>query len=452
MLADIIILKNGKQYEGKIINQTREKIQIQLEEGKNLNIDKNEIQRVIYSPTSEEMRKREEELRRLEEMKKEERRRLEEIKKQEEEQRRLEEQKRLEKRKLEELTKLKQTKEPLLKNNKLVIDFGPVMSNNKLSFEKIQTDFNKLIFFGSLLFGEGSHYVEMRGLKSFTSKADISVAFGYHYNQWMFQIESIDFSIKPLFRDVRYYTLNKGESFEPSIGIPRPYLNFSFTSSPIRNNTKTRYTVNQIYAKYLYDKYNFGGIVSFFSVPIGFRNHILDINFVNYESEYSILDRKNSLFYINLIATTGEADTIFSGFSLKNYIKKELSWEIDLFVYYGDCSYLGNHSMNNFFNQTIINFDYRVRGRQRGQDFTNRFEKEIYKNTILFIKITYYEALSKITNFRPTGYEIDILNKRFKDYSYISEILNKNLLSGKEKTIIAIDKYVMIGIRYQLDL
>ncbi len=146
LLADIIILKNGKQYEGKIINQTREKIQIQLEEGKNLNIDKNEIQRVIYSPTSEEMRKREEELRRLEEMKKEERRRLEEIKKQEEEQRRLEEQKRLEKRKLEELTKLKQTKEPLLKNNKLVIDFGPVMSNNKLSFEKIQTDFNKLIF------------------------------------------------------------------------------------------------------------------------------------------------------------------------------------------------------------------------------------------------------------------------------------------------------------------
>ncbi len=70
----------------------------------------------------------------------------------------------------------------------------------------------------------------------------------------------------------------------------------------------------------------------------------------------------------------------------------------------------------------------------------------------MFIKITYYEALSKITNFRPNGYEIDILNKRFKDYSYISEILNKNLLSGKEKTIIAIDKYVMIGIRYQLDL
>jgi hypothetical protein len=91
LFADTIYLKDGKVIEGKIINQTRTNIQIQLEDQKIITLNKERIERILFGPTQNEI----EEQKRQEELKR----------KQQEEQKRLEQQKREEeiKRKQEEL-------------------------------------------------------------------------------------------------------------------------------------------------------------------------------------------------------------------------------------------------------------------------------------------------------------------------------------------------------------
>ncbi|MCS7204321.1 MAG: hypothetical protein NZ853_01340 [Leptospiraceae bacterium] len=55
-------MKNGKVYEGKIINQSREKIQVELDNKQVLVLDKKDIKRIRYTPSKEELeRKRKEE-------------------------------------------------------------------------------------------------------------------------------------------------------------------------------------------------------------------------------------------------------------------------------------------------------------------------------------------------------------------------------------------------------
>lgn len=91
LFADTIYLKDGKVIEGKIINQTRTNIQIQLEDQKIITLNKERIERILFGPTQNEI----EEQKRQEELKR----------KQQEEQKRLEQQKREEeiKRKQEEI-------------------------------------------------------------------------------------------------------------------------------------------------------------------------------------------------------------------------------------------------------------------------------------------------------------------------------------------------------------
>jgi multidrug efflux pump subunit AcrA (membrane-fusion protein) len=100
LFADIIYLKDGNVIEGKIINQTRTNIQIQLEDQKIITLNKERIERIFFGPTQNEI----EEQKRQEELKR----------KQQEEQKRLEQQKREEeiKRKQEEI---KQQQEALRK-------------------------------------------------------------------------------------------------------------------------------------------------------------------------------------------------------------------------------------------------------------------------------------------------------------------------------------------------
>lgn len=122
--SDIITLKNGKVIEGKILNQTRTGVQIQLEDGKVIQIGKEEIQKIQFGLTKreieekkkiEEQRKKEEEKKRLEEQ-----RRIEEEKRKEEEQKKLEE----EKRKLEKQQNERTSQEPFSKKNEFRFGYG----------------------------------------------------------------------------------------------------------------------------------------------------------------------------------------------------------------------------------------------------------------------------------------------------------------------------------------
>ncbi len=81
LFADIVYLKNGKKIEGKIVNQSRTQIQIEIN-GKLELIDKQNINKIEFENLEE--RKKQEELKRQQE---EERKKQEELKRQQEEER-----------------------------------------------------------------------------------------------------------------------------------------------------------------------------------------------------------------------------------------------------------------------------------------------------------------------------------------------------------------------------
>jgi len=85
LFADIVYLKNGKKIEGKIVNQSRTQIQIDVN-GKLELIDKQNINKIEFKNLEE--RKKQEELKRQQE---EERKKQEELKRQQEEERKKQE-------------------------------------------------------------------------------------------------------------------------------------------------------------------------------------------------------------------------------------------------------------------------------------------------------------------------------------------------------------------------
>ncbi|MFN3605199.1 MAG: cell envelope integrity protein TolA [Leptonema sp. (in: bacteria)] len=114
LFSDIIFLKNNVSIEGKILLQTREKVNIQLEDGSQKTIDKKDIEKIIYGKTKKEIfeeqkRKQEEELKRKqeEELK---RKQEEELKRKQEEELKRKQEEEL-KRKQEEELKRKQEEE-----------------------------------------------------------------------------------------------------------------------------------------------------------------------------------------------------------------------------------------------------------------------------------------------------------------------------------------------------
>ncbi|MFN3604814.1 MAG: LA_0442/LA_0875 N-terminal domain-containing protein, partial [Leptonema sp. (in: bacteria)] len=165
LYADTIILNNGKKYEGKVINQTREKVQMRLENGKEILINKNEIQKILFGPTEEDRRKLEEE-----------KKRLEEIKKKEEQQRKLEEEKR----------KAFLKKEPILKRKDLYLSFGTGQSNSYLPLESLQNIFYQGAFLFSVLRGDNSFFL-LSGIHHTISNLQGEAI--YNQNNWSFGLK-----------------------------------------------------------------------------------------------------------------------------------------------------------------------------------------------------------------------------------------------------------------------
>ncbi len=155
--ADTIFLKNGQKIIGKIINQTRENVELQKEDGTKIVVNKENIQKIEFGPSQkeiedkkrleEERRRKEEERKRFEEeqrRKEEERRRiLEEQQKREEERRRAEE----EKLKKEEEKKRTQIKvRPFEKRQGFEVGYGAGPAYVVPSFFKIYDSFFNFLF------------------------------------------------------------------------------------------------------------------------------------------------------------------------------------------------------------------------------------------------------------------------------------------------------------------
>jgi hypothetical protein len=65
LFADTVFLKNGKVIQGKIINQSQTKVEIQTEDGNRILLNKEEIRRIQFGPTQNEIeleKRRQEEL------------------------------------------------------------------------------------------------------------------------------------------------------------------------------------------------------------------------------------------------------------------------------------------------------------------------------------------------------------------------------------------------------
>lgn len=114
LLSDTVHLKNGKKIQGKIVNQSKTEIQINID-GKIEIIEKKNIKKIQFEDLEVIKRKQEEERKRLEELKRqEEQKRQEELKRKQEEER-----KRVEKLKHQEELKRKQEKEQKEKIKKI---------------------------------------------------------------------------------------------------------------------------------------------------------------------------------------------------------------------------------------------------------------------------------------------------------------------------------------------
>jgi hypothetical protein len=85
LFADTVFLKNGKVIQGKIINQSQTKVEIQTEDGNRILLNKEEIRRIQFGPTQNEIeleKRRQEEQKKIEEQR---RKQEEEIRRKQEE-------------------------------------------------------------------------------------------------------------------------------------------------------------------------------------------------------------------------------------------------------------------------------------------------------------------------------------------------------------------------------
>ncbi|MFN3604873.1 MAG: hypothetical protein ACK4UJ_09205 [Leptonema sp. (in: bacteria)] len=194
LFSDVIYLNDGRIIQGKIVRQTITKVEILLQDKQTQIIEKNRIKRIVYISDEdlkkqeenrkkllqlEEKRKKEEEIRKLEEEQKkqeEERKKLEEERKRLEEEKKIEELKKLEEEKAkkeEEIRKLEEEKkkqeiefieiqkkiaqEESVSNFKIQPKFGIGIGSDSTSIKKYFEYYN---FYTSFLQSQSSFYVQ----------------------------------------------------------------------------------------------------------------------------------------------------------------------------------------------------------------------------------------------------------------------------------------------------
>ncbi|MFN3604853.1 MAG: LA_0442/LA_0875 N-terminal domain-containing protein [Leptonema sp. (in: bacteria)] len=468
LYSDTIILKNGQKYEGKIINQTRERVQIRLENGKELVINKNDIQKIQFGPSAEEIkRKQEEERRKLEEQKKqeEERRKLEEQKKQEEERRKLEEQKKQEeeRRKLEEQKKQEEErrkleeqkrkallqKEPLLKRRELLLYLGRGTSSAYLPLEGLWNLFSKSI--GQticILESPESLFPIINGIGRSTS--NISLEMIYNENNWSFGWELIGFNSTPLTKNINYYNFVQGEDYTRSPS--QSYLYIEFPGG--LKIPDSFYIYTSLYGKYHFykTKFLYGNI--YFSIPIGIMNHdfYLKTESSSFRSKYPFSPYSTQLSSISTQLNIEPRDTnlLYSGIHLENIINDALKWKLQMNVYYGTFEYSINLFVFGLGNPT--NFIINPLGIQRGIGLINRFEKSIDNHFFIFVDLAYREIQFSVSTIKRDGY-INIGVNTYTPFSLSSlSFLGTFGLVDKDKRFKEINRSLSFGVSYRLGL
>ncbi len=433
LFSDIVILKNGKKIEGKITNQTRTKVEIITEKKERLILDKAEILKIQFGPGEEEIKK--EELRRQEE----ERKRLEEIRKKEEEERRRQQEenrkKQEEARRQEELKKKQKTKipkEPLIKQNQLILGYGYGPAYTIPLFVKIyNVIFHAFEKSGPLFVGSDKQISRVTDIIWDSSSETSQIFLHYLKNDWEWGISIKSFLIREKNFEFQSYSLN-------------PQLTPSITFQNFKDNNKTilpKHDIIEIYGKYNFYKIIAGnhpiilGLkVNIFSIDSKIKNH--NINFIN---PYIFTNYSNTFNNLN-------NTFLFIGPHIFYPIDKKQSLEGEILI-----------ANTNFKSRAIIRFsetrnilllDANFKGETKDIYLSFKYNYNFYKDIFLFLQYLYNENQYYFTNISSIQLS-DVINTTMEIPLFFPNAIWQIFFTGQKKVAIEKNQYINIGIMYR---
>jgi sRNA-binding regulator protein Hfq len=287
---DTIFLKNGKVIKGKITNQSQTKVEIQTEDGNRILLNKEEIRRIQFGPTQNEIeleKRRQEEQKQIEEQRR--KQQEEEIRRKQEEEKRLEE----ERRKQEER---KKPKEPIIRRENLEIGYGLGRGNSDLYYNQLMNGIGigkslgitRYTFLPQSLSNSGYFLNQSYEFNKRSSNHNLHLA--YYYNSWGFGLEW-NFSQLGKGIQVNRYGTILGQSF--------------VSISNVENKQIPTNNIRDIWISYDFYRYNFGnrylligikGGVYSINTKLNYEQNSLDLG-VGYEYEKGNLStKKGELF------------------------------------------------------------------------------------------------------------------------------------------------------------
>ena len=432
LFADTIILKDGRVLQGKIINQTQTRVEIQTEDGRRIVLNKEEIRRIQFGPTNKEIeeRKRQEELRK----KQEEEKRLEELKRKEEE-RRLEELKKQEqRRKQQEQTKV--PKKPIIERNYLEIGYGIGPSYSIPSFIKVHNIFLFANNIGGNLVGppNGSPIYRIEENNFQKNHINSHLYINYFYNNWSFGLDITTILFNELIESNRY-TISQGN------------LNLSLVQMNFEKDPE--YSYSYLWIKYDWYRTNYrnlyillgikGGIYSVYT-QISYDKKLIDIFnfFQEYNQEYNF--EKGNIHSL-------ENDLLFLGPSVHINLSDNGTLQFD--INYINGNFKGNYKYQKF-GADLVDVNLFYSGSVEGGSFELQYKKRIQGEVLFFTKylfneLTYREFFLKRPR-KNKGDAIVISNDQSQPVRYLPGGLIDLLSFGQTKKAIEKNQSLSFGV------
>jgi len=421
LFADTIILKDGRVFQGKIINQTQTRVEIQTEDGKSIILNKDDIRRIQFGPTDKELeeKKRQEELR-----KKQEEKSLEELKRKEEE---LKEDQR---QKQQEQTII--LKESIIERNYLEIGYGLGPSYSIPSFVKVHNIFLFTNNIGGNLVrppnGSPIYGIEENNFQKNHTNSHLYI--NYFYNNWSFGLDITSILFNELIDS------NRDTIYQGNLNLSLVQMNF---------DKDPEYSYSYLWIKYDWYRTNYrnlyillgikGGIYSVYT-QISYDKNLVDI--FNFFQKYNF-EKGN----INSL----ENDLLFLGPSVLINLSDSETLQFD--INYINGNFKGNYKYQKF-GADLVDVNLFYSGSVEGGSFELQYKKRIQGEVLFFTKylfneLTYREFFLKRPR-KNKGDAIVISNDQSQPVRYLPGGLIDLLSFGQTKKAIEKNQSLSFGV------
>jgi hypothetical protein len=433
LFADTVFLKNGKVIQGKIINQSQTKVEIQTEDGNRILLNKEEIRRIQFGPTQNEIeleKRRQEEQKKIEEQRRKQeeeirRKQEEEIRRKQEEEKRLEE----ERRRQEER---KKPKEPIIRRENLEIGYGLGPSYSIPSFVKINDIFLFAKYIGSLLVDtqpRQEYFNEENRFKKYHSNTYFFIS--YYFNNWAIGLD-ITFILLNQSIEARKYGLSHGSFFFPLISA-------EFQEEP-------EYSYSRLWFKYDGYRFNLNNKTTILGIKGGFYTVYTNLR---------ITKISDDLFNDKLNFTTiysRENGFLFLGPSLtvKFSLKEELQIDFGLINggfkgKYDNLELEFNKSVGLWDRYNSVNISYSGKG--SGEYFSLQYNQNIYEHWFFFARYFISELVGNNTKNEAIASSSNVN----RSITFFTGPFYDLITFGQKKTIIEKNQSISVGIGYNFE-